>query len=572
MEQNCAPRPTRRLIADLEGLLGDPLAPSGPFSFAETVAHEERDALPPGAVEALHEWGLTSCLVPQSVGGRLLSGEAAQALIRSVARRNLTMAVKYGSSWLGTGPVWLWGTPAQTKLVAEGVLAGDAACFGVSEADVGSDLMATATTARLDGDHYIVDGEKWPVGNATQGRFVTLLVRGPSGPVVLLADKEDLPPGSWTPKPAVRTVGMRGHDLSGIALHGTPVPADAVIGQPGRGVRDMLRCMQITRTMIGGISMGAMDAALRIGLDYAHQRELYGRPILRIPVVREHLVGAHLDLLVAECTAIPAARAFSVVPARMALWSSVVKYLVPVIGEEVLEHVAKVLGARSYLRELVASGAFQKIRRDHPITTIFEGTTHVMLHLIATQLTTLAKVYDSPAPGSEQVLSELFDLSREAPLWVPDGDELGLTTRGQDEITRSWRGALTELAGHAATRCTPQQAADLAEVTAALDRRRSALYDGLSERGVDARSVIGSRAAAEHCVHHAAASCVQVWLHNQQAEPDIGWLILVLRRLLQRLDPAVLLDEQEHHLPRFEAVIERCRAEGRYFSLDAVLE
>ncbi|GGP32548.1 acyl-CoA dehydrogenase [Streptomyces capoamus] len=572
MEPNSVPRPTRRLIAELEELLGDPLDSSGPFSFAEIVAHEERDAIPPGAVETLRAWGLTNCLVPQSVGGTLLNLESAQALIRSVARRNLTVAVKFGSSALGAQPLWLWGTPEQRKLVAEGVLAGDAVCFGVSEAAAGSDVAATATTARRDGDTYVLDGEKWPVGNATQGRFVTVLARGPRGPMLLLADKEDLPPGSWTPRPRVRTVGLRGHDLSGIALHGARVPADAVIGRPGRGHLDMVRCLQITRTAIGGMSLGTMDAALRIGLDYVHERRLYGRPILHIPVVREHLVGAHLDLLAAECTAIPVARALSVVPARMALWSSVVKYLVPVIGEEVLEHVAKVLGARGYLRELVASGAFQKIRRDHAITTIFEGTTHVNLHLIATQLTALAEVHDRPSPGSEQVLSDLFDLSRDAPVWVPDGDGLVLTTGGSDEIVRSWRGALTELAGQAASRCTPQQAADLAEVTAALDRRRSALYGTVAERGIDAGSVVGSRAAAEHCVHHAAASCVQVWLHNQGAEPDAGWLVLVLRRLLQRLDPAVLLDEEERYLPRFEAVMERCRAEGRYYSLDAVLE
>jgi alkylation response protein AidB-like acyl-CoA dehydrogenase len=251
MDPTSIPRPTRRLIIELEGLLGDPLAPSGPFSFAEIVAHDERDAIPPGAVETLHGWGLISRLVPQSVGGRLLNVESARALIRSVARRNLTMVVKYGSTWLGTGPVWLWGTPEQRKLVAEGVLAGDTVCFGVSEADAGSDVAATATTARRDGDRYILDGEKWPVGNATEGRFITVLAQGPSGPLVLLVDKEDLPPGCFTPKPTVRTLGLRGHDLSGIAFHGTPVPTDAVVGRPGRGTRDVLRCMQVTRTVIG---------------------------------------------------------------------------------------------------------------------------------------------------------------------------------------------------------------------------------------------------------------------------------------------------------------------------------
>ncbi|MFE6049553.1 acyl-CoA dehydrogenase family protein [Kitasatospora sp. NPDC056446] len=573
MEPIPVPRPTRRLTAELEGLLGDPLDPAGPFSFAEVVEHEELDEVPPGAERLLLDWGLPERLVPAAAGGRMLNLESVLAVTRSLARRNLTMAVMFGSSMLGCQPVWLWGTPEQRKRVAEAVTAGDKLCFAISEADVGSDLTTSATTAVPDGGHYVLDGEKWPVGNGNRARFYTVLAQGPRGPMLLLVDKEDLDPGSVEHKPVVRALGLRGHDVSGIRFTGSRVPAaGAVVGRPGRALIDTVRTLQITRTAIGGMSLGSMDAALRIGLDYAHERRLYGAEIYRIPVVRQHLVDAHLDLLVSDCVAVPVARALTLAPARLALWSSVVKYLVPVIGEETLEQMAKVLAARGYLRELVASGAFQKIRRDHCITSVFEGTTHVNLFNIATQLAALAPLADLPAEGSEELLERLFDLSAEAPVWEPDGNRLALATNGQDEITRGWRTAADLLARVAAAECPPGQADDLAEAVAALDGRRAALYGRVAEHGIDAASVAGSRTAEDHCVFHAAASCVRVWLHNRGTAPDAGWLVLVLRRLLQRLDRDVVPDGREAYLPGLEAVMEDCRVSRRYFGLEAVLE
>ncbi|MEV6558524.1 acyl-CoA dehydrogenase family protein [Nocardia sp. NPDC051756] len=570
MTPNAVARHTKRVIVELEELLGDPLAPAGPFTFAETVEHEEREQVPPAAVAALTEWGMPGHLVPTEHQGRMYNLETGLTVVRSIARRNLTLAVMFGSTLLGAQPVWLWGTAEQRKLVAAGVLAGDRVCFAVSEPDAGSDLVANVTMARPVGDHYVLNGLKWPVGNASSSRFYTVLADSPRGHSLLLVDKEQQPDESMTARPRVRTLGLRGHDLSGIELHDTEVPATAVIGRPGRGVVATLKCLQITRTAIGGLSLGSMDAALRIGLDYARRRRLYGAEIYQLPVLREHLVGAHLDLLVAECVAIPVARSLSVVPARMALWSSVVKYLVPVIGEEVLAHVAKVLGARSYLRELVASGALQKIQRDHAITTIFEGTTHVVLFNIAAQLSALAPVAHEAMSDGPAVLRQLFDFTIEAPVWHADGAALSLATAGRDEITRGWRDAIAELGRVVAEQCGSAQAQHLAAVVTQLDVRRSALYDTIAgEGGIDGNTVRGSRSAVEHCVFHAASSCVQVWLHNRSETSDAGWLILALRRLLQRLEPGTLLDET--YLPAFEAVMERLRTSGEYFTVDAVL-
>lgn len=573
MTGNAFDRPAYALAADLERALGDPAAETGPFSYAETVAHEENGALPPGAVDLIKSWGFAQYLVPEEFGGRLRNLEQLFLLTRSLSRRNLTVAVMFGSAILGVNPVWLWGDEEQRAKVARGILDGDLACFAVSEPDHGSDLGTNETSAVPDGEGFVLTGEKWPVGNATRGRFVTVYaaVEG-AGSSLLLLDKEQLDEGSWDNHPFVRTVGLRGHDLSGITFRETRVPAGALLGRRGAGLVEILQVLQITRTAIGGLSIGTMDSVLRIALRHAQERVLYGQEIYRIPVIRRHLVQAYLDLLIAECTALPVARSLSVAPSRLSLWSSVVKYLVPTLGEEAVQEAARVLGARSYLRQGVASGAFQKLQRDHAIASIFEGTTHVNLHSIASQLPAVARVADRPAPGGDDVLRQLFDWSEEAPVWHPSGRALRLTNATEDEITRGWAPAAAEACRIAERELPAPEAAALTKVLGELSALRRAFYTRIAADSLDAATTEGQDLAAEHCVHHAAASCLYTWLYSFAQERasagGTGWLVLVLQRLLQRLGHAAELEESS--LPWLEELMLSSLDGPEYFSLRAV--
>ncbi|MFG3384251.1 acyl-CoA dehydrogenase family protein [Streptomyces sp. NPDC047999] len=574
MTGTAADRPSYALAAELDRLLGDPADPDGPFGFARTVAHEEAGELPPGAVDLVRSWGFARYLVPEAFGGGLRNLEQLVLLTRPLARRNLTVSVMFGSALLGVNPVWLWGDEEQRARVAEGMLGGALACFAVSEPDHGSDLGTNTTRAVADGEDYRLTGEKWPVGNATRGRFVTVYAAVENaGSSLLLLDKEQADPAEFENHPFVRTVGLRGHDLSGIVLKGTRVPADALLGRPGAGLTAVLTVLQITRTAIGALSLGTMDSVLRIALRHARERVLYGEEIYRIPVIRRHLVRAHLDLLVAECTTLPVARSLSLVPSRLSLWSSVVKYLVPTLGEEVVQECGRVLGARGYLREGVAGGAFQKLQRDHAIASIFEGTTHVNLHAIASQLPAVARVADRPQPGGEEVLRRLFDRSEEAPVWEPSGRALRLTNAAEDEITRGFEPAAARAREIAARDLPSGVGGALAKVLDELGSRRAAFYTRLAAQAPDAATTEAQDTAVEHCLHHAAASCLYTWLHGGGAERatvrGAGWLVLVLQRLLQRLDPTAELDESL--LPWLEELM-FARLDGpEHFSLDAVL-
>jgi alkylation response protein AidB-like acyl-CoA dehydrogenase len=544
------PSRVHELAAEFDRYLGDPFAEDGPFSYAAIVENEELGRLPAGAVKALRAWGFAETLIPRGFGGRMDNLELTFLLTRQLSRRNVTAAVMFGSSLLGSMPTWLFGTAEQRGLLARGIAAGDLACFAMSERDHGSDLQATAVTATPADGSYRLDGEKWLVGNATRGRFVTVVARDGSGGqdlTLLLADKTALPADSWSNAPAVRTAGLLGHDLSGITFHDAPLPPGSVVGRRGAGLGEILKILQITRTAIGALSIGSADAALALGLRYARERVLYGQEILRIPVIREHLVTAQVDLMLCEATALPVARSLSVCPDRLSLWSAVVKYLVPVIVEDIFAEVGRVLGARSYLREGFASGVFQKLQRDHAIASIFEGTTHVNLFGIGAQLPRVAARAEEVGAeaAAEALLGQLFDWTGEVPVWRPSGADLQITNAGRDEITSCWTPAAERAVELARKELDPRSAEVLTGLLGRLTGFRSDLH-ARAATAPDPQSVSSMHDAQAHCLLHAAASCLHAWLHGREhasgAFADGAWLILCLQRVLQRLGRGGELD------------------------------
>jgi Acyl-CoA dehydrogenase, C-terminal domain len=368
--------------------------------------------------------------------------------------------------------------------------------------------------------------------------------------------------------PPVRTVGLRGHDLSGIAFTDARLPAECVIGRRGSGLAQTLKTLQITRTAIAALSIGTMDAVVRIAMDYARERTLYGAGIYEIPVIRDHLVKAHLDILIAECVAVPVARCLTFAPERLSLWSSIVKYFVPVQGDEVVASIGTVLAARGYLREGVAHGAFQKLQRDHAIASVFEGTTHVNLSNVASQLPFLLAPREETG-AEDDLLAELFGWTRTPPTWKPDGRLLQLTNEGHDEVGQRYEAIAATLLEEAADHAAPDVASELADVVARVTDLRAELHDRVWANEGDTTSAAALWRARRYCEIHAMISCMLTWIHNHRefggAFAEGTWLLLCLERLLQRAHPDTTLSEWR--LPEFEEAMGRRDATGGWFSL-----
>jgi alkylation response protein AidB-like acyl-CoA dehydrogenase len=547
----------------LEYYLGDPEDPALPFSYRSAAEADERNECIAAAGQLLDEWGMNLYYIPESLGGRLQTFEQAFALGRMVSRRDLSATVDHSISFLGFAFIWLAGSPELKERAAAVIQNRGRIALGLTERDHGGDLAGCACRAELYGDRYLITGEKWLINNATRGQAISLFARtnpngGPRGFSFLFVDKTLLPDRSFKLTPKVLTHGIRGVDISGIRFDEAPVDTGALIGTPGAGLEIALKGLQVTRTMCANLSLGALDTALRIALDFALSRRIYGSTVFDIPAARGALAEAFLDLLIGDCVSIAGARALHVVPGQMSVHSAIVKFFVPVTCERALQSLSVVLGARHYLREQHWHGMFQKLLRDIGIVALFDGSTAVNLNIISSQLLMLCEHHPPARAGADTALRQIFNLALPLPEFEPD--RLTLFNKGVHDVVQAipelhrWieraarqDNSAAELAGH------------LQSLVQELKDEYACLRGAISANPAAARHSRGQtpemfEMARRYCVMHAAAACVLLWAESRSS---IGgffargeWLHAALLRLLGFLRPRWDLTP----LPALEAV------------------
>jgi alkylation response protein AidB-like acyl-CoA dehydrogenase len=561
----------------LEQYLGDPNDPTCRFSLSRSLDCDEKEEYPQLAEDALRSWGAAEHLIPVALGGKL--GDVAElfSLLRAVARRDLTVAVSFGANLLAALPVWIVGTEQQQHFVAAMLRQGDCLALAATERAHGSDLLANQTRVDYDSSGLRLTGEKWLISNARRARAVMVFARtlpdgGPRGSSLFLLDKQTLPTERWTPLARVPTLGLRGADTSGLRFRDCPIAEETLIGKTGHAYETLHRTLTVTKTLCGALALGAADAALRIVMDFAARRRLYGGTALEIPQVRTQLCGAFLDILVCECLAHAATRALSYPDEPSLFLAALVKYFVPTLVERVLQSLSVVLGARFFLRE-GPEAFFQKIVRDAAILSVFEGSTVVNLGILASQLIHRRGGMGEPAEDRRRRLKNLYSLVGDRPLMIPEALSLrspgfdvavaGLPEDGELGLQLERRdicGAFPRRSIGTAMRCLNTRIRSWDENVTAIEQRSAGHPHRRSPRVVDF--------AVDYCRFHAAASCWHTWQYGAPTGGEFfargDWLALCLRRLLSRpglATPSCAVSERV-----FGELFRRWR-EGRAFSL-----
>ncbi|MDX2599667.1 acyl-CoA dehydrogenase [Streptomyces caniscabiei] len=538
--------------------------PGGPFDPVLLNAHDEAETFPTEACTALDRWGLPNHYVPAAYGGRLERLDEMHTLLRAVASRDLTVAVAHGKTFLGAASVWASGGTDAGVGVARHIAVGEAVAWGLTEPGGGSDLLAGELVATRQGSGWRLSGRKWPVNNATRGRFVTVLARtdpkgGPRGFSVFLVDKSATAPGSVRPLPKMPTHGIRGADISGVEFRDARVPGDALVGTVGGGLELVIKALQLTRIACVALSLGAGDHGLRLARSFLLERRLHGRALSELPHARVTAGQAVARLLLAEAVSYTAARAVHEIPEELSVVSAVTKALVPTLVQGQLRLVAELLGARSFLTEVEGYGGFAKVERDHQIVSIFDGSTWVNRSALASSLP-LLRPGRRPVPPERRPASEW--LSTEAEPTPLDPLRLGVMTRG-DSILSSLSASVARLA------------ADPSGGTDRLANKLLDAYTDLSERIARVRPSVGPpdtptmRLSERYEWCFAGAAAIALWLANPQHHDRPGWregmwlrgcLALVLSGLGvrdQEADSAFaelcdhLLDDEGAHLSLF---------------------
>lgn len=555
----------------LEQRLGDPFALGHVFSFGKSVALDEREEYPEDACKILDQLKVFAHYIPAQLGGELKSYEEFIAVLRVIARRDLTVAIAHGKTYLGAVATWVGGSGEQRRRLVEIIRGGSQVALALTERSHGSDLLASEVEAERVVDGYLLSGEKWLINNATRGRVLTVFAKtgnssDPRGFTLFLVDKNDR--AGFTTLPKIKTHGIRGADISGISFDRLPVPEDSVVGRVGAGLEIMLKAFQLTRTVITGLSLGAADTALRVTLDFALTRKLYGDSVFAIPHARRLLCDAFIDLLICECLSIACARSIHVEPEQMSVRSAIGKFFVPTTVEKILKSLSVVMGARQYLRQEHCDGVFQKIYRDNGILSLFDGSTAVNLHAIGTQLGQLTRRVD--VADLSQRLARIFSLAQTLPDFDPAA--LELHNRGRDSVLQGLTLSIEKLSS-----IEPNDEGETLELI--MDRAREILTEVEKQRERVAASLKDNgfnkspemfEQAEKYCALEAAACCVHLWVHNREGLGEFfrrgDWLVLSLERLLVKLGRRRAILPREHE-QRVAEELERLYHERQLFSV-----
>lgn len=546
------------LTEDLERHLGDPYDPAGPASFATVLDLDEREQYPHVLLDHLRAWRAHEFGVPVSAGGRGVATQDSIAFGTAIARRDATLATALSITMLAYLPIWVAGTDEQRERYGRAVCNGAKVSWGLSEREHGSDLLANEMTARRVPGGYVVDGEKWLIGNATLADYIVLFTRteergGPAGFTILVLDKRSTPAHQVSAMPDERLHGLRGIDMSGVRLTGCFIPESARIGEEGRGLEIALKSSHPVRIMITGIALGCADTALRLTLDFSTRRRIFDRNVVDVPYSRRKLVECFADQLLCDVLANCSARSLQTSPDQSSVWSSVTKYLVPTTLDRTVSALAVVLGARHYLRGHHLYGAFQKAKRDLLVANFADGNTVVNLKNIALQLENLlTPANEDRVAAARERARVIFDWDAELPeirpwaaqtvsrtgddalLVLPHALELLSERAGDDVETGRWERCV---------RFGRQFLAEADRMRQECEHLRTRLGRGYGE------SAELFLLAERYCVVHAAAACLAHRAYSSWITPPLDGaapLLLCLQRLWHALHPLdTVIDESD---------------------------
>ena len=346
---------------------------------------DEKGGFPYESVKKMAELGLMGIPWDEKYGGTGMDTMALVIAIEEIGKVcPSTSATMMAHTSLGTAPIAIFGTEEQKERYLPGLASGKKiGAFGLTEPNAGSDAGNTQTRAVLNGDEYIVNGEKAFCTNAGEAAvmiFTAVMVengeeKGISA-FVIDADTEGM-----SLNPPEKKMGWCGSDTRSVFFKDMHIPKSAVLGNPSKGFKQFLKTLTGGRITIGALGIGTAQGAFARALAYSQEREAFGKPIHKFQGVSFKLSDMATQIEAARHLVYYAAwkkdRGLPVIKeAAMAkLFSSETAMMVTT-------EAIQVLGGYGYIKEYDVERFF----RDAKILEIGEGTSEIQRMIIAREL------------------------------------------------------------------------------------------------------------------------------------------------------------------------------------------
>jgi len=354
---------------------------------------EHSGRYPTEIVETMKGLGLFGMTIPEEYGGLGIDMVSFAIVFEEIAKGWMGIAGILGSHSLSSWMIAKHGTPEQKQEFLPRLATGELRTgIGLTEPGAGTDLQGIATTAVLDGDHYVVRGTKTWITNARYAGVLPVLVKtDPSaapahkGMSVLLIDCDS--PG-FTVSKDLPKLGYKGTESCEILLDDVRVPVDRLLGGvEGRGMQQVLSGLETGRINIGSRALGIAQAAYDAALQYSRDREAFGKPISDFQAIQIKLADMATNIQAARLMVYWAASKADA-GERVDMQSGMAKLFASEVAVTAALDAMRIHGGYGYSQEFVV----ERLYRDAPLMTIGEGTSDVMRMVIARSLVSGAEV------------------------------------------------------------------------------------------------------------------------------------------------------------------------------------
>lgn len=360
--------------------------------FAEDVIQPravdiDRNAeFPEDIFKEMGKLGLLGIPFPEEYGGAGGDTISYALAVEEIGRICGSTGLSYAAAVsLGASPIYYFGTEEQKQEFLTPLAKGEGlASFGLTEPNAGSDAGGTQTRAELQGDHYVINGEKCWITNAEYANSITVTAvsgKRDNGKNIISAfiiPKDT--PGMSISSPYEK-MGVRGSNTSEIILEDVKVPKENILGDPDKGFKQFLYTLDGGRISIAALAVGIAQASLDRALAYAKERKQFGKSISNFQAIQFKLADMAMEVELARNMVLKSAwlkdqgKNFTKESAYAKLFASETAF-------RSANQAIQIHGGYGYMREYEV----ERYLRDAKLLEIGEGTSEIQRLVIARQL------------------------------------------------------------------------------------------------------------------------------------------------------------------------------------------
>ncbi len=343
---------------------------------------DEQNKFPWDIMKALAQADLFGLFIPEEYGGFGKNTLELCIAVEELSKACVGVATSYAANALGTYPILLFGSEAQKKKYLPDIAAGKRLVgFGLTEANAGSDAGGIQTTAKLDGNEYVLNGTKQWITNGGEAEIYSVIAitdrsKGHRGAAAFIVEKGT--PG-FTFGKKENKMGIRASSTTELIFNNCRIPKENLIAKEGMGFIVTMKTLDSSRTGVGAQGVGVAQGAINEALKFAKQRVQFGQPVASFQAVQHMLADMQTQTEAARALVYSVARFIDSGAKDISRASAMAKLFATDTAMRVTTDAVQVMGGSGYMKEYPV----EKMMRDAKILQIYEGTNQIQRNVIA---------------------------------------------------------------------------------------------------------------------------------------------------------------------------------------------